>query len=121
MRYFIILVYSDYYVSMYYSLKERVKNEVRRPLDSSFFTRSWVLDDGAALCDSGRAIFQYIIRYFLTFSVEISNLVSITCYMRYLDVVIYEIICIKRYIKFSILQLRVCQIDTKCPEKCKKV
>ena len=57
MRYFIILVYSDYYVSMYYSLKERVKNEVRQPLDPSFFTRSWVWDDGAALCDAVRAIF----------------------------------------------------------------
>lgn len=77
MRYFIILVYSDYYVSMYYSLKERVKNEVRRPLDSSFFTRSWVLDDGAALCDAGGAILQCIIRYFLTFLHFSGHLVSI--------------------------------------------
>lgn len=35
--------------------------------------------------------------------------------------VIYEISCIKKHDKFDILQCTTCQIDTKCPPKCKKV
>ena len=35
--------------------------------------------------------------------------------------VIYEISYIKKYEKFDILQCTTCQIDTKCPEKHKKV
>ena len=35
--------------------------------------------------------------------------------------VIYEINCIKKHEKFDILQCTTCQIDTKCPEKHKKV
>lgn len=35
--------------------------------------------------------------------------------------VIYEINCIKKHEKFDILQCTTCQIDTKCPPKCKKV
>ena len=35
--------------------------------------------------------------------------------------VIYEINCIKKYEKFDILQCMTCQIDTKWPEKHKKV
>ena len=35
--------------------------------------------------------------------------------------VIYEINYIKKHEKFDILQCTTCQIDTKCPEKHKKV
>ena len=35
--------------------------------------------------------------------------------------VIYEINCIKKHEKSYILQYTTCQIDTKWPEKCKKV
>ena len=41
--------------------------------------------------------------------------------MRYNKDAIYEYKCIKCHVKFSILQYKACQIDTKCPKNCKKV
>ena len=77
--------------------------------------------DGLALWTVGRTIPRYTIRYFHPFLFKISNLVSIICHMRYLDMVIYENRYIKIYVKFNILQRKARQIDTKCPKNRKKV
>jgi len=95
-----------------------VKKEV--PL-GPFFSHALFFDGGAVVCTAGSEMLQCTIRYFHTFLAKISNLVSITCYMRYPSMAIYDNKYIKIYMKFNILQHRACQIDTKCHKNRKKV